>query len=168
MHTPRPFHESIVRCTSKKLGAWSVLAVGVALGIACTASSVRARDDVPEEIAKQANPMPTLSAERLAYFEKQFQTKCARCHGKDGAGSGPEAAEQPVPPANLTDAKRMNTRSDGQLFYQILMGGGEKSPMPAFGPESSQGWDKEKVWEMVRYVRTLAVTTAPPDEKKEP
>lgn len=137
------------------------LALSVALGIACSASSTAARDDVPEEIAKQTNPLPPLSPERVKYFEKQFLTKCARCHGKDGTGSGPEAAEQPVPPANLTDAKYMNTRSDGQLFYQILMGGGAKSPMPAFGPDSSQGWSIEKVWEMVRYVRTFSQPLTP-------
>lgn len=156
MHNSHPLHGATTTL---------VLTLGIVFAFACAAPRSDARDDVPEEIAKQTNPMPALSAERLAYFEKQFQTKCARCHGKDGAGGGPEAAAQPVPPANLTDAKRMDTRSDGQLFYQILMGGGEKSPMPAFGPESSQGWEKEKVWEMVRYVRTLAPATK--QEKKE-
>ncbi len=50
----------------------------------------------------------------------------------------------------------MATRTDGQLFYQILMGGGQRSAMPAFGPESDVGWSEEKIWLMVLYVRKFS------------
>jgi hypothetical protein len=52
----------------------------------------------------------------------------------------------------------MKTRSDGQLFYQILMGGGDRSAMPAMGPGSDAGWPEERIWKMVRYVRRFAET----------
>ena len=32
----------------------------------------------------------------------------------------------------------MSARTDGQLFYQILMGGGERCAMPAFGHEETE------------------------------
>jgi mono/diheme cytochrome c family protein len=128
--------------------------LGCLLGLALT-SAVAARDDTPPEIAARANPV-TLESREIRYYERQFRGKCARCHGRDGAGGGEEAAEQAVPPANFTDGAYMSTRSDGQLFYQILMGGGERCAMPAFGPESAHGWDEDKIWHMVAFVRRFA------------
>jgi mono/diheme cytochrome c family protein len=114
-----------------------------------------ARDDVPDEIARLENPV-TLEPERVAYFAKQFKAKCARCHGKAGDGGGGDAKDQEVPPTDFTDAAHMSARTDGRLYYQILMGGGDRCAMPAFGPGSDHGWSEEKVWEMVAFVRRFA------------
>jgi hypothetical protein len=61
-----------------------------------------------------------------------------------------------VPPRDFTDAAFMATRSDGQLFYQILMGGGGRSAMPGYGPESDVAWSEDKIWHMVLFVRRFA------------
>lgn len=124
-----------------------------ALTLACALAS-SARDDVPAEIASAKNPV-VLDASKQAYFAKQFKANCARCHGARGDGGGDEAAAQPVPPANLTDRAYMATRSDGQLYWQILKGGAPRSQMPAFGPGSDKSWSEEKVWGMVAFLRTL-------------
>jgi mono/diheme cytochrome c family protein len=137
----------------------TALLLGGLLGLALSPAAP-ARDDTPAEIAARTNPV-TLEPRDVRYYARQFRGKCARCHGPDGAGGGEEAAEQAVPPANFTDAAFMSTRSDGQLFYQILMGGGERCAMPAFGPESSHGWSEDKIWHMVAFVRRFA---APPSE----
>ncbi len=123
--------------------------------IACTA--VSARDDVPEEVKVRPNPV-TLEDSEIRYYERQFKGKCSRCHGIDGTGTGAEAnaSDQLVKPANFTDAKYMASRTDGQLFYQILMGGGERCAMPAFGPGSDQAWTEDKIWHMVAFVRRFA------------
>lgn len=117
-----------------------------------------ARNDVPDEIARRENPV-TLPPARVKYYAKQYRAKCARCHGAAGDGGGEESAGQEVPPADLTDAALMTQRTDGQLFYQILAGGGNRCAMPAFGPESDHGWSEEKVWSMVAFIRRFA---APP------
>lgn len=137
-----------------------------ALCFACAATlpfptASGARDDTPEEIARQENPV-TLPESRVKYWAKQFKAKCARCHGAAGDGAGEESAGQAVPPADLTDAAYMGGRTDGQLFYQILVGGGERCAMPAFGPESDHGWPEEKVWQMVAFVRRFA--SPPPSD----
>ncbi|MDH3520734.1 MAG: c-type cytochrome [Myxococcales bacterium] len=118
-----------------------------------------ARPDVPDEIASKPNPA-VLDGDEVRYYERQYRGKCARCHGADGSGGGEEAAAQAVPPANFTDAAFMASRSDGQFFYQILMGGGTRCAMPAFGPESDSGWSEEKIWHMVAFVRRFAATPA--------
>ena len=115
-----------------------------------------ARDDVPEEYAELANPVDKISPGRIRYFERKYKAQCARCHGIDGRGGGDEAEGQLVSPRDFSDAAFMATRSDGQLFYQILVGGGDRSAMPAYGPESDVGWSEEKIWKMVHFVRRFA------------
>ena len=138
--------------------AMTALVVGLC-GPAILPPPATARDDVPAEVAARQNPVGELSGRDVRYFAKQFKTKCVRCHGPDGTGGGEEAADQAVAPANLTDSAHMGSRTDGQLFYQILMGGGERCAMPAYGPESSHGWTEEKVWRMVAFVRRFAQPT---------
>ncbi|MBW2542017.1 MAG: c-type cytochrome [Deltaproteobacteria bacterium] len=140
---------SIVECLA---------AIGLIIGftgIACT--SVSARDDVPEEVKSRPNPV-TLEESEIRYYERQFKGKCSRCHGIDGTGKGSdaEASDQIVKPANFTDAKYMASRTDGQLFYQILKGGGDRCAMPAFGPGSDHAWTEDKIWHMVAFVRRFA------------
>lgn len=133
-----------------------VPSVVILLSLGCLVPlATRAREDVPDEIARKQNPV-TLTDARVRYFKRQYRAKCARCHGATGDGGGEEAKEQPVPPRDLTDAEYMSSRSDGQLFYQILVGGGDRCAMPAFGPESDHAWNEEKIWGMVAYVRRFA------------
>ena len=137
-----------------------------AASLACCVAAVvpacaTARDDVPEDVASRTNPVGELEAREVRYYGKQFRTKCARCHGSDGRGGGEDAQKQDVPPADLTDAVAMKARSDGQLFYQILVGGGEACAMPAFGPTSDHGWSEDKIWHMVAFVRSLAAREGP-------
>jgi len=129
-------------------------------GIACT--SVSARDDIPADVKEMKNPV-TLAESDIRYYQRQFKGKCARCHGIDGTGAGVDAAasEGLVRPANFTDARYMASRTDGELFYQILMGGGERCAMPAFGPTSDQAWSEDKIWHMVAFVRRFANPTSP-------
>ena len=142
------------------LFSWRCLALAI-LGLAAVSASASSegRVDVPPEIAVRKNP-ETLDESEIRYYARQFKAKCARCHGREGDGGGPESELQSIPPRDLTDAAYMRTRTDGQLFYQILAGGAGRSPMPAFGPGSDQGWSEQKIWHMVAFVRRFS--EAPP------
>ena len=144
-----------------KIGAAVLLGAGLAVLVV---SDTSARDDVPADVAASENP-ETLEPAEVRYYTRQFKAKCARCHGKDGTGAGAEASDQPVPPADFTDQAFMAGRSDGQLFHQILMGGGERCAMPAFGPGSAHNWDDAKIWHMVAFVRRFAEAEAEPEPK---
>lgn len=84
----------------------------------------------------------------LKAADKLHQKECARCHGKKGAGDGPTSKMLKVKPADWTDAERMATLSDEELF-KIIEGGGEavaKSKlMPAFGSKLDEGQIKALV-----------------------
>ncbi len=117
-----------------------------------------AREDVPQEYIEMENPTPPLSEKDVSYLARKYKASCVRCHGVDGAGGDEKQQLKEYPPRDFTDTAFMKTRSDGQLFYQILMGGGERSAMPAMGPGSDAGWPEERIWKMVRYVRRFAET----------
>ena len=129
-------------------------------GLACT--SVSARDDVPDDVMSLKNPV-TLEESEIRYYQRQFKGKCSRCHGLDGTGTGTDAVvtDGLARPANFTDAKYMASRTDGQLFYQIMMGGGERCAMPAFGPESDYAWTEDKIWHLVAFVRRFSEANHP-------
>ncbi|MBW2395678.1 MAG: cytochrome c [Deltaproteobacteria bacterium] len=137
----------------------SIVALSL-LAAACAPDLALARDDVPDEIRKQANPVE-LEESEVRYYTRQFKSKCSRCHGLDGTGKGETEPDGLVRPANLTDVAYMAARTDGQLFYQILMGGGDRCAMPAFGPESDHAWTEEKIWHMVAFVRRFAERPSP-------
>ena len=66
----------------------------------------------------------------------RFQSLCATCHGEDGRGDGPAAANLSVKPRDYTDPAWQASITDDQLRQIILLGGQKvgKSPlMPGNG-----------------------------------
>ena len=108
---------------------------------------------IPEEAKARKNPLPAsptaISAARTIYLDK-----CVQCHGESGKGDGPDAAMYYPAPASLTDAKRMDAVSDGELFYQISEG---RKPMPAFKKRLTE----EQRWQLVLLVRSFAASDSP-------
>jgi mono/diheme cytochrome c family protein len=103
---------------------------------------------IPEEARKLKNPIEpsaaVMASARLIYLDK-----CAQCHGDSGKGDGPEGKMYDPAPGNLTDAKHMSTRTDGELFYQISQG---RKPMPSFKKRLTE----EQRWKLVLLVRSFA------------
>jgi mono/diheme cytochrome c family protein len=103
---------------------------------------------VPEEVKKLKNPIPpsesALKAARALYMEE-----CAQCHGDHGKGDGPEAVMHRPSPADLTDPARMNSVTDGEIFYQITEG---RRPMPSFRNRLTQ----DQRWQLVLFVRSFS------------
>ena len=71
---------------------------------------------------------------------------CTACHGDGGKGDGPGAAALNPKPADWTSPK-VQTQTDGELFWKISNGRGAMPPWKHL-PE------KER-WELVNYIRTL-------------
>jgi mono/diheme cytochrome c family protein len=103
---------------------------------------------IPEEAKRRRNPVAP-SAAAIASARLIYLDKCAQCHGDSGKGDGPEGKMYDPAPGNLTDAKHMRTRTDGELFYQISQG---RKPMPGFKKRLSE----EQRWQLVLLVRSFA------------
>lgn len=113
---------------------------------------------VPQEAKERKNPLEAahvnLSATRQLYIDH-----CSNCHGDTGKGDGSEAMMYDPTPSDLTDPGRMSKLTDGEIYYQITQG---RKPMPSFRKRLSE----EQRWQMVVFVRSLAVTEATPRTPK--
>lgn len=88
--------------------------------------------------------------------KEKYAVYCASCHGITGEGDGPAAAALAVKPTDLTDGEDLNAESDEFLFKVIKEGGvgvGKSPLMAAWGGQL----EDEEIWDLVSYIRTLAV-----------
>lgn len=106
---------------------------------------------IPEGAEHERNPVP-VDAATIASGQRLYRSKCQRCHGLDGTGSGPEADPDHAP-GNLTDASRAARNPDGVIFYKIW-NGRTRPKMPAMKAEL----DRIEVWTVIQYVKTLRGT----------
>ncbi len=115
----------------------------------CSSSSAAAGDTwkAPSEATRLSPPFAKdariISAGRALYLDR-----CADCHGKNGKGQGPGAADIEKPPTNFKDGKCLE-QSDGELFWKISEG---RRPMPSYRKKLS---DEER-WKLVFYLRTFS------------
>ena len=92
---------------------------------------------------------------------------CATCHGATGKGDGPAASVLPTKPRNHTDGEYMNTLTDDYLFKIIKEGGaavGKAQFMPGW---AAQIKDPE-IWNIIAYIRSLAVPPYQPSAAADP
>lgn len=79
-----------------------------------------------------------------------YRTHCARCHGPEGYGDGPDAAGLRPRPADLT-AKHAADHTVGDMFWWLTRGI-PGSAMPAFADRLSP----DARWDVINALRTLA------------
>ncbi|WP_445731316.1 c-type cytochrome [Mariniflexile sp.] len=103
---------------------------------------------VPKEYQSKKNPTNAKDKANLAVGKSLFSKHCQSCHGKEGYGDGPKAAEQK---GDLGDFSSDATQSqtDGALFYKMTEG---RNDMPSFKKKMP---DDEDRWLIVNYLRTL-------------
>jgi mono/diheme cytochrome c family protein len=65
--------------------------------------------------------------DRLAAGQAVYAANCTRCHGPDGTGKGPDAAQQAQPLPSFADQAFMAARSQ-QDFFKVVSGGDAAHP----------------------------------------
>ena len=100
---------------------------------------------VPDNYKTMKNPVKFDKSAAAALFS----THCKSCHGKEGLGDGPKAAQLDTPSGDFSAAS-FQKQSDGSLFYKTLEGRGD---MPSYKKKIP---DEEDIWQLVHYMRTLA------------
>jgi mono/diheme cytochrome c family protein len=115
---------------------------------------------VPEEVKRLKNPIAptedTMKSARGIYADE-----CAKCHGEQGKGDGPDARLHFPAPADLTDTRLMNSVTDGEIFYKISEG---RKPMPSFKKRLTE----DQRWELVLLVRSFLASSSPSAVEKKP
>ena len=79
-----------------------------------------------------------------------FNKNCAVCHGEQGRGNGPAAANLSIKPPDYGNG-HLDIHTDGDIFYWIQNGISQGSPMPAFKDKLTD----DEIWHLVNYVRRL-------------
>jgi len=81
-----------------------------------------------------------------------FLSNCARCHGPEGKGDGPDSDHA----ADLRDDLRIELNTEGVLFYKVWNGHAiqlrtQVDDMPAFKDKLT----REQVWDIVEHLKVL-------------
>lgn len=99
----------------------------------------------PEAEKVKKNPLPA-DKKIIEQGEKVAKINCVSCHGVKGKGDGAAAAALNPRPADWTSS-RVQSESDGELFWKISNGRG---PMPPWKhlPENDR-------WAVIRFIRSL-------------
>ena len=102
---------------------------------------------VPSKYVTMKNPVP---ADQDASVGKSLYDKhCKSCHGKEGYGDGPKAAEMKGDLGDFS-TEEFQAQTDGELYYKTTIG---RDDMPEFTKKLP---DDEDRWLVVNYMRTLA------------
>lgn len=127
---------------SRTLG---VIALVVAVLVAWTGGGgVQAQGEWRAPAAAKNAKNPEKGAE---VGRKVAETNCTPCHGPGGKGDGPAAAALNPKPADWT-SKKVQSETDGELFWKISNGRGAMPPWKHLS-------EKER-WQLVNYIRSLA------------
>jgi mono/diheme cytochrome c family protein len=90
----------------------------------------------------------------LARGEKVYTLMCQKCHGHEGKGDGPKAAELEKKPANYTDPKFFDKFTDAELQKIVLDG---KEPMPAYKEKFR---DQDDLTNVLAYIKHFGAKAA--------
>lgn len=114
---------------------------------------------IPAAYAKAQIPSQAWTDPKMIAKGKEiFTAKCALCHGEKGDGKGPGAANLPLKPADLTDARMVAEMPGSYWVWRVSEGGlvepfrSKGSAMPAWMGELSMN-DR---WAAIAYAHTLS------------
>ena len=94
-----------------------------------------------------------LSDENLQIGKSLYMKHCKSCHGKNGLGDGPKAAEVKGDLGDFSSAS-FQAQSDGALFYKSYEG---RDDMPNYRKKIPV---EEDMWLIIHYMRTMKVEDA--------
>lgn len=99
----------------------------------------------PDAEKAKKSPLPA-DKKVIEQGEKIAKINCVSCHGAKGKGDGAAAVALNPKPADWTSA-RVQSESDGELFWKISNGRG---PMPPWKhlPDNDR-------WAIIQYIRSL-------------
>lgn len=104
------------------------------------------------EARAHKNPLPS-SPEIVEQGKRLYHGKgtCFNCHGKDGDGRGPLAAQMNPSPRSFRHDGFWRHRTEGEIFW-IIKNGSAGTGMIGFDGQLTD----EEIWSIIRYERSFA------------
>lgn len=143
------------------MGQWSELSAkdrrAVLLYVQTFSERFKAETATPIKIP----PQPPISLESARRGAKWYtEVECNKCHGTEGRGDGPSAAElkddwekRPIRATDLTQGHRFKRGSTPQDIYLTIFTGLTGTPMPSLAETLQKPEDE---WDLVHYVYWLS------------
>jgi mono/diheme cytochrome c family protein len=103
--------------------------------------------DIPENYMKMKSPQDAGDAEMVKLGRMLYSKHCRSCHGTQGKGDGPKAAQLETPIIDFT-TDAFHKQFDGELYYKSIVG---RDEMPNFEKNIT---DDEERWAIINYMRT--------------
>jgi mono/diheme cytochrome c family protein len=129
--------------------------VGVFLGFASMASASGSHEGghhmegghwtAPKDAAQQVNTVHP-GSDSIAKGVQLFTELCARCHGDQALGDGPDSSGLSVKPTNLQ--AMAGGHPDADFAWKIQNGRGE---MPGW----EDALEEEEIWHLVNFIQSL-------------
>ena len=115
--------------------------------------------ELPADADRTKNPVPT-SPESVSKGKELYlapdKGNCVFCHGDEGSGNPENAARMRRKPADISSKERMDTMTDGEVFWKISKG------IQGIMPAGEKRMSEEERWHVVNYIRTLSTAPAKP------
>ena len=122
-----------------------VVVVALALGMSVGVVAAQYQGwTIPDTAKEEKSPVKD-AAEGAKRGKALFASNCAKCHGPEGKGDGPDSQSA----ADLTDEYRTELNPEGVLFYKVW--NGHSTDMPAFKSKLT----KDEVWSLVEHLKVL-------------
>jgi mono/diheme cytochrome c family protein len=140
-----------------KSRAFLLLVVVVSLAVPAGAAErhmmqPRVPADKLAEARALTSPLPS-SPEIVEQGKALYSGKgtCFNCHGKDGDGNGPLAAQLMNPsPRNFQHHGFWRHRTEGEIFW-VIKNGSANTSMVGFGGQLTD----EEIWSLIQYIRNF-------------
>jgi mono/diheme cytochrome c family protein len=125
---------------------------------------------VPPEYAGKAPPSglwtnPTILAKGRAIYTRD----CLVCHGAQGDGRGPAAADLPLKPPNFRDQAMVQEMTPDYWLWRVMEGGQAVEPYRSMG-SSMPPWKsqlrEEEAWAVIAYARSFSRQHKPQTSKR--
>lgn len=140
-----------------KLSVFPLMGLLVALAIPAGATERHMMQQlVPADKLAEARALtsplprsPVIVAQGKALYEGKGA--CFNCHGKDGGGNGPLAAQLKPAPRNFQHHGFWRHRTEGEIFW-VIKNGSANTSMVGFGGQLTD----EEIWALIQYARSFA------------
>jgi len=133
-----------------------ILVVALAIPVGAAAERHMMQPLVPADKVAEAralvNPLPS-SSKIVEQGKALYHGKggCFNCHGKEGDGNGPLAAQLNPSPRNFRHHGFWRHRTEGEIFW-VVKNGSVGTGMVGFGGQLTD----EEIWSLIQYVRSFA------------
>lgn len=121
-----------------------VVAAALFLVLGVGVSAQYAGWTIPDTAKTEKSPVKS-AADAAKKGKPLFASNCAKCHGPEGKGNGPDSDHA----ADLTDEFRTELNPEGVLYYKVW--NGHAQDMPGFKSKLT----KDDTWNLVEYLKVL-------------